>query len=101
MFRSSVQTTAQPEHLRFLRFPGYVSSVDSNGRRARKPKFVCHPFVSDEHFINVSRDTFCGQDTPEELHCFRVRWAFRHIQDFNFHFSLSGFRGLLSLKIGQ
>ncbi|MGB6235129.1 MAG: hypothetical protein WBF46_16775, partial [Candidatus Acidiferrales bacterium] len=93
MFRSGVQTATQREALGSLRFSGYVSAVDANGRRAKKPKIVSHPFVANQYFMNLSRDTFCGQDIPEELHCFRVRWASRHIQNFNFHFSLPGFRG--------
>ena len=59
------------------------------------------PFVSDEHFMDLSHDALRGQDTLDEFHCLRVRGTCRHIQDFNLHFSLSGFLEVPSLKIGQ
>ncbi len=51
--------------------------------------------------MDLRRDTFSGQDLFEQLHRRGVRRALCHIQDFNFHLELSGFRGFPSLKIGQ
>ncbi len=46
-------------------------------------------------------DTFSYQDISDQLHRRRMRRAFRYIQDFNFHFWLSGFCEFRSVKIGQ
>ena len=96
-----MQTATQRKALRFLRLPGDISSIDSDCRRTTKSKFVSHSFVSNESFLDLRRDTFCGQDLVDQSRRCGMRRTLRHIQDFNFHLAPSGFRGLLSLKIGQ
>src|SRR2546429_8162446 len=68
LFRSGIQTAAQREPLRILRFSSDILSIDSNGRRTAKLKLARHPFVPDEHFMDLRLDTFCGQDISDELH---------------------------------
>jgi hypothetical protein len=60
-----------------------------------------HSFVSDEELTDLCGYTLCSQDISDQLYCRGMRRAVSYIQDFNIHFALSGFRGLLSLKIGQ
>src|SRR5579863_8622376 len=71
-FRSRIQTATQREALRPLRLSDYVLPIDSNGRGTKKPKVVGRPFVANQYFMNLSCDSFSGQDIPEELHCSRV-----------------------------
>src|SRR6266852_3480355 len=57
------------------------------------------PFQNTE--VGPSFQCACGAYKIASSHRCGMRRTFRHIQDFNFHFSLSGFRGFLSLRIGQ
>src|SRR6516164_7878381 len=96
---SRVQAAAKSEILCRLRFSSDIPSINSDCRGAEKLEFDCHLFVSNEHFIHFRRDAFGSQDISYQLYCCGMRRAVRHIQDFDFHSSLS-LRGF-SLKIGQ
>jgi hypothetical protein len=68
LLRPRIQTATQRETLSVPRFSRDIASIDSNGRGTAKPKFGGHPFVPDEHFMDLRLDTFCGQDISDELH---------------------------------
>jgi hypothetical protein len=101
LFRSRIQPATQRKALRFLRLSGDISPIDSDRRRTTESKFVSHSFVSNEHFLDLRRDTFCGQYVFDQFHRCGMPRALRHIQNFNSHLAPSGFLGFLSLKIGQ
>src|SRR5207302_2669404 len=77
LLRSGIQTTNQREISGLLRLFRHVSSVDSDGRRAREFEFASHSFVSDEHFLDFLRETFCQQDIFDQAHRRWMRRAFR------------------------
>lgn len=101
LVRSRIKAATQCKALRLPRLSGDISSIDSNGRRAKELKFAGHSLVADKYFMDFCRNTFCSQDIFDHPYSCVVRRAFRHVQDFDFHFSLSSFRGFLSPKIGQ
>lgn len=101
LFRFRIQTATQRKPLRFLRFSGDISPIDSDCRRTTESEFVSHSFVSNEHFLDLRSETFRGQNLFDQFHRCGMRRTLRHIQDFNFHLARSGFLGFLTLKIGQ
>jgi hypothetical protein len=79
LLRSRIQTATQRETLSVLRFSRDIASIDSNCRRTAKSKFAGHPFVPDEHLVDLRLDTFCSQDMFNQLHRCGMRRAVRHV----------------------
>jgi len=90
LLRSRIQAATQCKGLRLPRLPGDISSIDSNGGRAKELELAGHFFISDEDFMYFRRYAFCGQDILDHPHSREVRGAFRNIQDFDLHFPVSG-----------
>jgi len=101
LLRSSIQTATQRERLCFLWPASNISSIDSDSWRATKSKLAGHSLVSDEQLSDLRGYTLGSQDVSDQLYCRRMGRAVCHVQDFNIHCELSGFRWLLSPKIGQ
>src|SRR5713101_9288136 len=68
-----------------MRFPGNVSPVDSDGRRAAKFEFLRGLCVTHSHLIDFGPNAFCQQDSPEKFHGWSMMRAIKHIEHFNFH----------------
>src|SRR5438132_7310734 len=79
LLRSGIQTATKREISRLLRLSRHVSSVDSDGRRAREFELASHSFVLDEHFLDFFHETFCQQDIFDQAHRRWMRRAFRDI----------------------
>ncbi len=101
LLRSRIQATTQRKTLHRPRLPGDISSIDSNGRRAKELELAGHSFIADKDFLDFRHYTFCDQDIFDRPHSRGMRRTFRNIQDFDFHFALSGFCGFLFVRIGQ
>ena len=90
LLRSQIQAATQCKALRLPRIFGNIFSIDSNGRRPKELEPGGHFFISDKDFMNFCRYALCGQDILDHPHSRGVRGAFRHIQDFDLHFPVSG-----------
>ena len=91
LLRSRIQAATQCKGLRLPRLPGDISSIDSNGRGTKEPELAGHSFIADKDFLDFRHYTFCGQDFFDHSNGRGMPRAFRHIQDFDFHFPVSGF----------
>src|SRR6266404_3722347 len=83
-----IQTTTQREVWRPLHLGRNILPIDPDRRRTSKLEFASHVLIPNKHFLNLGNHAFCGQNILDELYCCRMRRAFRHIQPFNFHFSV-------------
>jgi hypothetical protein len=79
LLRSVIQTATQGEIPGVLRFFRDISSINSDCWRSAKSKFVGHPLVPDEYFVDLRFDTFCSQDLFNQLHRRRVSRAVCYI----------------------
>src|SRR5882724_6618204 len=90
LLRTRIQAATHCKALRLSRIFGDISSVDPNGRRPKELEFDGHSFVSDKDFMNFRRYALYGQDILNHPYSREVRGAFRHVQDFDLHYSVSG-----------
>jgi hypothetical protein len=79
LLRSRIQTTTQRETASVSRLSRDISTIDSDGRRSAKSKVAGHHSVTDEYFVDLRLDAFCGQDVFNQFHRHRMSRAACHI----------------------
>jgi hypothetical protein len=60
LLRSRIQPATQRETASVPRLSRDISTIDSDCRRSAKSKVAGRRFVTDEYFVDLRLDAFCG-----------------------------------------